>query len=33
VVADAAHLVNVEQPGIVNRLVLEHLTEDDGGTP
>jgi 3-oxoadipate enol-lactonase len=33
VVADAAHLVNVEQPVIVNRLVLEHLTEDDGGTP
>lgn len=32
VVPDAAHLVNVEQPAIVNRLVLDHLTEDDGGT-
>ena len=31
VVPDAAHLVNVEQPAIVNRLVLDHLTEDDGG--
>lgn len=32
VVPDAAHLVNVEQPGIVNRLVLDHLSEDEGGT-
>ncbi|MHB8488072.1 MAG: alpha/beta fold hydrolase [Candidatus Dormibacteria bacterium] len=31
VVPDAAHLVNVEQPDIVNRLVLDHLTGDDGG--
>jgi 3-oxoadipate enol-lactonase len=31
VVPDSAHLVNVEQPDIVNRLVLEHLSEDDGG--
>jgi 3-oxoadipate enol-lactonase len=31
VVMGAGHLVNVEQPDIVNRLVLEHLTEDDGG--
>jgi 3-oxoadipate enol-lactonase len=33
VVPDASHLVNVEQPDIVNRLVLEHLTDDDGGVP
>jgi 3-oxoadipate enol-lactonase len=33
VVPDAAHLMNVEQPAIVNRLVLEHLSEDDGGAP
>ena len=32
VVPDAAHLVNVEQPAMVNRLVLDHLTDDDGGT-
>jgi 3-oxoadipate enol-lactonase len=31
VVTDAGHLVSVEQPDIVNRLVLEHLTDDDGG--
>jgi 3-oxoadipate enol-lactonase len=31
VVSDAAHLVNVEQPDIVNRLVLEHLAEGKGG--
>jgi 3-oxoadipate enol-lactonase len=31
VVTDAGHLVNVEQPDIVNRLVLEHLNPDDGG--
>lgn len=31
VVPDAAHLVNVEQPAMVNRLVLDHLTDDDGG--
>jgi pimeloyl-ACP methyl ester carboxylesterase len=31
VVPDAAHLVNVEQPEIVNRLVLEHLEDTDGG--
>jgi 3-oxoadipate enol-lactonase len=31
VVPDAAHLANVEQPDIVNRLVLEHLGEADGG--
>ncbi len=31
VVPDAAHLVNVEQPDIVNQLVLEHLTEGMGG--
>ncbi len=30
VVDGAAHLVNVEQPDIVNRLVLEHLSEADG---
>ncbi len=32
VVPDAAHLVNVEQPEIVNRLVLEHClnNEEDG---
>ena len=30
VVPDAAHLVNVEQPDIVNRLVLEHLKDADG---
>lgn len=33
VVPDAAHLVNVEQPDIVNGLVLEHLSEGDGGAP
>ena len=33
VVPDAAHLVNVQQPDIVNRLVLEHLSEGDGGAP
>jgi 3-oxoadipate enol-lactonase len=33
VVPDAAHLMNVEQPDIVNRLVLEHLSEPDGGEP
>jgi 3-oxoadipate enol-lactonase len=31
VVPDAAHLMNVEQPAIVNRLVFEHLSEGDGG--
>ena len=31
VVPDASHLVNVEQPEIVNRLVLEHLEDTDGG--
>jgi 3-oxoadipate enol-lactonase len=31
VVSDAGHLVNVEQPEIVNRLVLEHLLDSDGG--
>jgi 3-oxoadipate enol-lactonase len=31
VVSDAAHLVNVEHPDVVNRLVLEHLLENDGG--
>ena len=31
VVPDAAHLMNVEQPEIVNRLVLQHLEEPDGG--
>jgi 3-oxoadipate enol-lactonase len=31
VVPDAAHLVNVQQPDIVNRLVLEHLGEAMGG--
>jgi 3-oxoadipate enol-lactonase len=31
VVPDAAHLVNVEQPDIVNHLVLEHLGDRDGG--
>lgn len=31
VVPDAAHLVNVQQPGIVNRLLLEHLAEGMGG--
>ncbi|MFI5246521.1 MAG: alpha/beta fold hydrolase [Gemmatimonadales bacterium] len=31
VVPDAAHLVNVEQPAVVNRLVLDHLSEGDGG--
>jgi 3-oxoadipate enol-lactonase len=31
VVDGAAHLVNVEQPDIVNRLVLDHLSEADGG--
>jgi 3-oxoadipate enol-lactonase len=30
VVSDAGHLVNVEQPEIVNRLVLEHLIESEG---
>jgi pimeloyl-ACP methyl ester carboxylesterase len=32
VVADAAHLANVEQPDIVNRVVLEHLAEGIGGS-
>lgn len=31
VVPDAAHLVSVEQPDVVNRLVLEHLSEGEGG--
>jgi 3-oxoadipate enol-lactonase len=31
VVDGAAHLVNLEQPDIVNRLVLDHLSEADGG--
>jgi 3-oxoadipate enol-lactonase len=31
VVPGAAHLVNVEQPDLVNRLVLEHLSEEHGG--
>jgi 3-oxoadipate enol-lactonase len=31
VVPNAAHLVNVEQPEIVNRLVHEHLSDGDGG--
>jgi 3-oxoadipate enol-lactonase len=31
VVPDAAHLANVQQPEMVNRLVLEHLTDDIGG--
>jgi 3-oxoadipate enol-lactonase len=31
VVPNAGHLVNVEQPEMVNRLVLEHLMESDGG--
>lgn len=31
VVPDAAHLVNVEQPDTVNRLVHEHLSDGDGG--
>ena len=31
VVPNAAHLVNVEQPEIVNRLVREHLSDGDGG--
>jgi 3-oxoadipate enol-lactonase len=31
VVSDAGHLVNVEQPEIVNRLLLEHLLDSDGG--
>lgn len=31
VVPDAGHLVNVEQPEMVNRLVLEHLQEREGG--
>jgi 3-oxoadipate enol-lactonase len=30
VVPDAAHLVNVEQPGQVNRLVLEHMSGRTG---
>lgn len=30
VVPDAAHLVNVEQPGLVNRLVLEHMAGRTG---
>jgi 3-oxoadipate enol-lactonase len=30
VVPDAAHLVNVEQPDIVSRLVLEHMAEQRG---
>ena len=32
VVPDAGHLVNVEQPDMVNPLVLEHLLGSDGGT-
>ncbi|MGA7988737.1 MAG: 3-oxoadipate enol-lactonase [Candidatus Dormiibacterota bacterium] len=31
VVPEAAHLANVEQPDVVNRLVLEHLAEGMGG--
>jgi 3-oxoadipate enol-lactonase len=31
VVSDAAHLVNVERPDMVNRLVHEHLSDGDGG--
>ncbi len=31
VIPDAAHLVNVEQPDMVNRLVLEHLAGSEGG--
>ena len=31
VVPDAAHLVNVEQPDLVNRLVREHLSDGFGG--
>ena len=31
VVPDAAHLVSVEQPDVINRLVLEHLGVGDGG--
>jgi 3-oxoadipate enol-lactonase len=31
VVPNAAHLVNVEQPEMVTRLVLEHLIESEGG--
>ena len=30
VVPNAGHLVNVEQPEIVSRLVLEHVIERDG---
>jgi 3-oxoadipate enol-lactonase len=30
-VTDAGHLVNAERPDIVNRLVLEHMTSDEGG--
>ena len=33
VVPAAAHLVNVEQPDLVNRLLLDHLAEGNGGTP
>jgi 3-oxoadipate enol-lactonase len=32
VLSDAGHLVNVEQPEIVNRLVLEHLMDSEGGS-
>jgi 3-oxoadipate enol-lactonase len=32
VIPDAAHLVNVEQPAMVNRLVLEHLAGSEGGS-
>jgi 3-oxoadipate enol-lactonase len=31
VISDAGHLVNVEHPEIVNRLVREHLIENEGG--
>ena len=31
VIPDAAHLVNVEQPDLVNRLVREHLSAGHGG--
>ena len=30
VVPDAAHLMNVEQPDIINRLVLDHLSMREG---
>ena len=32
VIPDAAHLVNVERPDMVNRLVLEHLAGSEGGS-